>query len=133
MSVKQSAVELTSAALSTIELSTDKLTSTRLSPAKLSDVALRAGVSTASVSRVLTEKPHVSEAVRKRVLTAVQELDFRPSRVARSLRSQRSLVIGLIISDIQNPFFTAMVRAIEDETYRHRFSLVLCNSDENPS
>ncbi len=134
---KQLVVELASAELSPSHLSSSHLSkaqpvSARFSPAKLSDVAQRAGVSTASVSRVLTEKPHVSEALRKRVLTAVQELDFRPSRVARSLRSQRSLVIGLIISDIQNPFFTAMVRAIEDETYRHQFSLLLCNSDENP-
>ena len=102
-------------------------------PVKLSDVAERAGVSTASVSRVLAKKPHVSETVRKRVLAAVNELSFRPSRVARSLRSQRSLVIGLVISDIQNPFFTSMVRAIEDVTYQHHYSLVLCNSDEDPA
>lgn len=102
-------------------------------PVKLSDVAERAGVSTASVSRVLAKKPHVSETVRKRVLAAANELSFRPSRVARSLRSQRSLVIGLVISDIQNPFFTSMVRAIEDVTYQHHYSLVLCNSDEDPA
>ncbi len=102
-------------------------------PAKLEDVARRAGVSTASVSRVLADKPHVSLAVRERVLAAVAALDFRPSRIARSLRSQRSQVLGLIISDIQNPFFTTMVRAIEDVAYQHRYTLVLCNTDEDPA
>ena len=104
----------------------------KVAPAKLADVALRAGVSTATVSRVLTSKPHVSEGVRRRVLAAVDELNFRPRRLARSLRSQRSHVLGLLISDIQNPFFTAIVRAIEDIAYQHQYSLVLCNTDEDP-
>jgi len=101
-------------------------------PAKLADVARRAGVSTASVSRVLAGKPHVSDDVRQRVLVAVNELNFRPSRLARSLRAQRSHVLGLIISDIQNPFFISIVRAIEDIAYHHQYSLVLCNADEDP-
>src|SRR5689334_8398103 len=102
-------------------------------PANLADVARRAGVSTASVSRVLAGKPHVSDAVRQRVLAAVDALNFRPSRLARSLRAQRSHVLGLIISDIQNPFFTSMVRAIEDVAYQHQYSLILCNADEDPA
>ena len=99
---------------------------------KLSDVARRAGVSTASVSRVLANKPHISEEVRRRVLAAVDELNFQPNRLARGLRSQRAQVLGLIISDIQNPFFISIVRAIEDIAYQHRYSLVLCNADEDP-
>lgn len=102
-------------------------------PANLADVARRAGVSTASVSRVLADKPHVSDEVRQRVLTAVAALNFRPSRLARSLRAQRSHVLGLIISDIQNPFFTSMVRAIEDIAHQHQYSLILCNADEDPA
>ena len=101
-------------------------------PVKLSDVARRAGVSTASVSRVLTNKPHVRDNMRTRVLAAVAELKFQPNRLARSLRTLRSQVIGLIISDIQNPFFTALVRAIEDIAYQHQYSLILCNADEDP-
>ncbi len=99
---------------------------------KLSDVARRAGVSTASVSRVLADKPHISEEVRRRVLAAVNELNFRPNRLARGLRSQRAQMLGLIISDIQNPFFISIVRAIEDIAYQHRYSLLLCNADEDP-
>jgi DNA-binding LacI/PurR family transcriptional regulator len=98
---------------------------------RISDVAKRAGVSNATVSRVLANKPHVREEVRQRVLQAVEELGFQPSRVARSLRVQRSRIIGLIISDIQNPFFTSLVRAVEDVAYAHEYAVFLCNSDED--
>lgn len=100
-------------------------------PAKIEDVARQAGVSTATVSRVLSGKPYVSDDLRERVMSAVQDLNYRPSRVARSLRVQRSSIIGLIVSDIQNPFFTSVARAVEDTAYKHKFSVFLCNSDEN--
>lgn len=83
------------------------------------------------MSRVLSGKPYVSDDLRERVMSAVQDLNYRPSRVARSLRVQRSSIIGLIVSDIQNPFFTSVVRAVEDTAYQHKFSIFLCNSDEN--
>ena len=100
-------------------------------PARIKDVAHRAGVSSATVSRVLANKPHVSEKMRRRVLEAVQDLEYQPSRVARSLRTQRTAIIGLIISDIQNPFFTSLVRAVEDVAYEHQYGVFLCNSDED--
>jgi len=100
-------------------------------PPRIKDVAQRAGVSSATVSRVLSNHPHVSPETRERVLQAIEELGYRPSRVARSLRAQRSRIIGLIISDIQNPFFTALVRAVEDVAYEHDYAVFLCNSDEN--
>lgn len=99
---------------------------------KIADVAERAGVSTATVSRVLADKPHVRDETRQRVLTAIQDLGYRPSRVARSLRSQRAAIIGLIVSDIQNPFFTAIVRGVEDIAYGRQYGVFLCNSDEDP-
>ncbi|MEZ4673153.1 MAG: LacI family DNA-binding transcriptional regulator [Caldilineaceae bacterium] len=98
----------------------------------IEDVAQAARVSIATVSRVLAGNPNVRDETRTRVLAEIERLRYRPSRVARSLRSQRAATIGLIISDIQNPFFTAMVRAIEDIAYRHGYSLLLCNSDEDP-
>jgi len=79
----------------------------------------------------MANKPHVSEKVRKRVLAVVEELGYQPSHVARSLRAQRSKIIGLIISDIQNPFFTSLVRAVEDVAYEHQYAVFLCNSDED--
>jgi DNA-binding LacI/PurR family transcriptional regulator len=100
-------------------------------PASIKDVARRADVSCATVSRVLSNKPHVSEKARRRVLAAMEELDYQPSRVARSLRVQRSRIIGLIISDIQNPFFNTLARAIEDVAYAHQYGVFLCNTDED--
>ncbi len=67
-----------------------------------------------------------------RVREAVAELDYRPSRVARSLRARSARVWGLIISDIRNPFFTEMARGIEDTAIELGFSVVLCNADEDP-
>src|SRR5262245_8724290 len=100
--------------------------------ASIKEVAEAAGVSTATVSRVLTNQPHVKPALRERVLAAVAKLDYRPNLVARSLRSQHSSTIGLIVSDIRNPFFTAISRAVEDTAYAQGYSVVVCNTDENP-
>src|SRR5262245_24185235 len=99
--------------------------------ARIKDVARRAGVSSATVSRVLSNKPHVSDQVRQRILAAMDELDYHPSRLARSLRAQRSRIIGLIISDIQNPFFNTLARAVEDVAYAHQYAVFLCNTDED--
>ena len=100
-------------------------------PVTIKDVARRAGVSAATVSRVLAGKTIVSQELCERVLSAAEELEYQPSRVARSLRVQRSRIVGLIISDIQNPFFTALVRAVEDVAYRNDYGVFLCNSDED--
>jgi len=100
--------------------------------AKIKDVADKAGVSTASVSRVLSGKENVSEEMRERVMVAVRELDYQPNLVARSLRSQQSTTVGLIVSDIRNPFFTDVSRAVEDTMHAQGFALFLCNADEDP-
>jgi DNA-binding LacI/PurR family transcriptional regulator len=97
---------------------------------KIKDVARLAGVSSATVSRALRNKPNVSAEVHQRVFEAAKNLNYRPSHVARSLRAQRSNIIGLIISDIQNPFFTSLVRGVEDTAYNSEYALFLCNSDE---
>src|SRR5579859_5123239 len=100
--------------------------------ASIKDVAEVAGVSTATVSRVLSNGQHVRAEVRQRVLAAVEKLAYRPNLVARSLRSQQSNTLGLIVSDIRNPFFTSISRAVEDVAYEQGFSVFLCNTDENP-
>lgn len=97
----------------------------------IKDVARVAGVSTATVSRVLSNGTHIRPEVRERVMKAVEELAYRPNLLARSLRSQHSTTIGLIVSDIRNPFFTSISRAIEDTAYEQGYSIVLCNTDEN--
>jgi LacI family fructose operon transcriptional repressor len=98
----------------------------------IKDVAEIAGVSTATVSRVLGDKPYVRSEVRDHVLAVVEELNYSPNRVARSLRAQKSNIIGLIVSDIQNPFFTQISRAVEDAAYKQGMSTFLCNTDEDP-
>lgn len=101
-------------------------------PIRIKDVAESAHVSNATVSRVLANKPYIREEIRQRVLQAVETLGYQPDRVARTLRNQSSQIIGLIISDIQNPFFTSLVRAVEDQAYARQYAVFLCNSDENP-
>jgi LacI family transcriptional regulator, fructose operon transcriptional repressor len=98
----------------------------------IKEVAEAAGVSTATVSRVLSNGLHVRSEVRARVMAAVERLGYRPNLVARSLRSQQSNTLGLIVSDIRNPFFTSISRAVEDVAYEQGFSIFLCNTDENP-
>ncbi len=95
-------------------------------------VAEAAGVSTATVSRVLANKPHVRPDLRERVLAAVAQLNYRPNLVARNLRSHQSSTIGLIVSDIRNPYFTDISRAVEDAAHEQGYSVFLCNTDENP-
>ena len=95
------------------------------------EVAARAGVSIATVSRVLSNGPYVSENVRRRVMAVVEELGYQPSRVARRMRGQASQVLGLIIADIQNPFFTSLARAVEDVASQNGCAVFLWNSDED--
>lgn len=97
----------------------------------IKDVAELAGVSDATVSRVLNGREYIKEQTRERVLKAVQELRYKPSRVARSLRINSSQIIGLIISDIQNPFFPGLVRAVEDVAHANNYALILANTDED--
>ncbi len=97
----------------------------------IKDVARAAGVSPATVSRVLNERPDVDPELAERVQAAIVELGYQPSRVARNLRRRETSVWGMIISDIRNPFFTDMVRGVEDVAYGAGYSLVLCDSDED--
>ena len=96
------------------------------------DVAERAQVSQATVSRVLNNNPSVAEGLRVRVLQAVRDLGYQPNRAARRLRANTNDVLGLIISDIENPYFISVVRGVEDAAYAEQMSVVLCNTDEKP-
>src|SRR4051794_1678886 len=77
----------------------------------IKDVARAAGVSTASVSRVLTNHPATSPEMRERVQAAARDLNFRPNAVARSLRGTGTRTVGLVVSDLLNPYFTELARA----------------------
>lgn len=100
--------------------------------ARIVDVAQLAGVSTATVSRVLNGKsvrPDLEAAVRR----AVEELGYSPDRTARSLRRRHSDLIALVLPDIENPFFTSLARGVEDVAQEAGLSVVLCNTDDDPA
>ncbi|MCX4530467.1 LacI family DNA-binding transcriptional regulator [Streptomyces sp. NPDC002596] len=100
--------------------------------ASIKDVAAEAGVSVATVSRVLNSHPSVSPDARARVLAAVDALGYRPNAVARSLRTDQTRTLGLIISDVLNPYFTALARSVEEAARALGYSVIIGNADERP-
>lgn len=98
--------------------------------ATIYEVAKAAGVSPATVSRVLNGI-RVRPDLMERVTEAAERLEYSPNRMARSLRRRSSEVIALIVPDIENPYFTALARGVEDRARESGFSVILCNSDEN--
>jgi len=100
----------------------------------IEQIAEAASVSIATVSRVLNRSDNVREETAHRVLEAAKRLNYRPDRVARRMRvkSADSLLVGLIITDVGNPFFSELSRGVEDVAYKHRHALLICNTDENP-
>ncbi len=95
--------------------------------ATIRDVATRAGVSTATVSRALRGGVGVEPATRQRVEAAARELRYRPSGVARSLKLRATQTIGLSVTDIENPFFPQVVRAVEDAARLRDYSVILAD------
>ncbi len=98
----------------------------------ITTVAKRAGVSTATVSRVINNSAVVSPATAARVRKVVRELHFLPDGNARSLGSGRSGMYGLIISDITNPYFPELVKAFEDIAVEHKQEILIANTDYDP-
>lgn len=98
--------------------------------ANIQDVAARASVSIATVSRVLNRSDHkVSAATRKRVMAAVEELDYRPNALARGLLMKRTMTVGVIIPDISNPYYAEIVRGIQDVADAKGYDILLQNTD----
>ncbi|WP_442602530.1 LacI family DNA-binding transcriptional regulator [Paenibacillus sp. KN14-4R] len=99
--------------------------------ASIKDVAQRAGVSVATVSRVLNDKGYVGHNTREKVEQAISSLNYKPNEVARSLFKKQSSTVGLIVPSIMNPFFTELARAVEDTASKLGYNVILCNSDGN--
>lgn len=95
------------------------------------DVAKLAGVSAATVSRVMNGTANVNEEKKQRVLQVVKETGFQPNEAARILYKKSARIISMILPNINNPFFNEMVRAIESEAYTHDYRLALCISDND--
>ena len=96
------------------------------------EVAREAGVSTATVSHVINNTRYVSEEVRARVVAAVERCGYYPNAHARSLASGRSQIIGLVISDIANPFFPELVKSIETAAFERGYDVMLSNTNYDP-
>ncbi len=99
--------------------------------ATIKDVARLAGVSVATVSHVINGTRPVAPETAARVWKAIKELDYHPNAVARSLRTRTTHAIGVVVSDITNPFFATLVRGAEDAAIEAGYSIIVCNSDED--
>jgi LacI family transcriptional regulator len=98
----------------------------------IAEVASRAGVSTATVSRVLSGAANALPATRDRVLAAVRDLDYRPSAVARALKRRETRTLGLLMTDIGNPFYPLVARAVEAAAHELGYGIVLANGGDDP-
>ncbi len=98
----------------------------------IKDVARNAGVSVSTVSHVLNKTRYVSPETLQKVQKAVDELDYKPNSVARALKMQRTKTLGMLISNSSNPFFSEVIRGIDQGCYTNSYSLIMCNCDNNP-
>ena len=96
----------------------------------INDIARQAGVSKTTVSHVINNTRFVEEVTKQRVQQAIEEYGYQPSLVARSLTTQRTETIGVIVSDMTNDFFGEMLRGIEDVLQPQNYSILVCNTDE---
>lgn len=101
--------------------------------ATIKDVAKEAGVSIATVSRLLNGLDGVAPDRAARIRAAVDKLQYQPNSMARALKVRESRSIGLIIPDIENPFFPALVRGVEDAAQQSGYAVILCNTDGKPA
>ncbi|UXI02506.1 HTH-type transcriptional repressor PurR [Photobacterium sp. TY1-4] len=99
--------------------------------ATIKDVARLAGVSTTTVSHVINKTRFVAEATQKKVLAAVDELNYAPSAVARSLKCNTTRTIGMLVTKSTNPFFAEVVHGVEEYCYGEGYTLILCNTEGN--
>ncbi|MEB3103908.1 LacI family DNA-binding transcriptional regulator [Ferviditalea candida] len=93
------------------------------------DVAKQAGVSIATVSKVISGKGKISKKRREQILKIMEELNYQPSMIASALVGKKTYTIGLLIPDISNPFFAEIARAIEDQAHQSGYSIIICSTD----
>lgn len=94
------------------------------------DIAEKSGYSISTVSRVLNNSGPVKEKTRERIMEIIEELNYVPNDIAQSLVRKSTKMLGIVVADINNPFYSQIVRGIEDETDKFGYNIILCNSDE---
>jgi LacI family transcriptional regulator len=98
---------------------------------KISDVAAKAGVSPATVSRVLNGVVHVNPDTKEKVLQAIEELHYHPNAAAKNLRSQKTSTIGIIVPDINSAYFAQIVKGIENMAYARKYKVIICDAENS--
>lgn len=98
----------------------------------MADVAREAGVSLMTVSRVVNQKEGVSQETRHFIQDIIRKMGYHPSSIARSLATQRTGTLGLVVPDISNPFFSGVAHGVERVAYAEGYSVLLCNTEEDP-
>ena len=98
----------------------------------ISEIAAKAGVSAATVSRVLNGKGHVKDSTRQQILHVIRQNEYVPSEIARGLSKSDSNNIGVFVTDIENPFFSKAVRGIAEKADLYGYNVFLFNTDEDP-
>ncbi len=96
------------------------------------DIAEKAGVSIATVSRVINNSPGVKEETRERVMAVIKQANYSPNAMAAALTSKKTYTVGLLIPDIANPFFAELARGIEDRANFYGYNVIICNTDNKP-
>lgn len=99
--------------------------------ATIKDVARLAGVSTATVSRVINRNYYVSPEIENKVLSAIKDLNYFPNSVARSLKNDNTHMIGLLVSDISNGYFTSIAKIMEDIVSPERYNIIMCSTEDD--
>lgn len=96
----------------------------------MKDVAEAVGVSVNTVSRAFNDKPDINEATKREILEVAEKLNYQPNRLARGLRRQKSGIIGVIVADIANPYFSTLVKGLEEAATEKDYSIILQDTDE---
>lgn len=99
--------------------------------ATIKDIAREANVAISTVSYVLNHIKPVKPETNKRIMEAIEKLNYQPRQVARSLKTRQSMTIGVIVPEISNFFFTEIIRGLEDIAYKNNYSIILCNTNED--
>jgi DNA-binding LacI/PurR family transcriptional regulator len=98
----------------------------------IADIAKLSGVSSATVSRVMNGSRPVSPELRERVLVVAKRFDYQPSQLARNLRLGRTATVGVLVSDVENPHFSSLIKYLEESLFRRGTRVLFCNTEEDP-